>query len=375
MRTLLFAFAGLTLAASTGSAASGLAVPPGFGLATIAEVPAARELAVAPNGDLFVGTSSNRVYVIHDPDSASPRVARVFVTIDDAPVAGVAFGEGALYVGGQFHVWKVPYESGDQNARGDPVSIASVRTSGVARDHFTTTVAVDGGTLYASVGSSCDACDPDLDPTRATIQEMGLDGTGMHPKAVQIRNAIALAVNPDTHALWAGVAGQDALPHGRPFEIFDPVSLHPGVVEYGWPYCYDDHRDATRGHDCSKQTLPRVVFPAYDTPIGAIVYPLHAGGPHAFPERYRGGAFVTLHGSWHVPLVPPRVAFVPLRDDQPSRHVDWSNPDTQWSEFLGGFQADDGQRIGRPTGVAVGKSGDLFVADDLAGRVYRIRWH
>ena len=32
-----------------------------------------------------------------------------------------------------------------------------------------------------------------------------------------------------------------------------------------------------------------------------------------------------------------------------------------------------GSRIGRPTGVAVGPQGDLFVADDQTGNIYRIR--
>ena len=351
-----------------------LSVPPGFTIAAIADVPGARELAVAPNGDLFVGTSGDKVMVVTKPDSDAPDAPRTFAQIDDVPVAGVAVTTDAVYVGGQFHVWKIPYAGGDTRARSVPMTIAAVRTSGVARDHVTTTVAVNESTLYVSVGSSCDACDPDIDATRATIQEMRLDGSGMHPKAVHIRNAIALAIDPQTHALWAGVAGQDALPHGHPYEIFDPVTSHEGVVNYGWPYCYDDHTAAKAGVDCRAQTVPRVVFPAYDTPIGAVIYPERLDGAHAFPARFRGGAYVALHGSWHVPLVPPRVAFVRLNGDQPDHPVDWSNPNAQWSGFVEGFQRPDQSRSGRPTGVAVGRSGDLFVADDFAGRIYRVRW-
>jgi hypothetical protein len=95
-------------------------------------------------------------------------------------------------------------------------------------------VAVANKRLYTSVGSSCNNCDPDLDATRATIQQADLDGSGMTVKARHIRNAIALAANPATGTLWAGVAGQDELPHGHPYEMFDPVTLHPGVVDYGW---------------------------------------------------------------------------------------------------------------------------------------------
>jgi glucose/arabinose dehydrogenase len=65
--------------------------------------------------------------------------------------------------------------------------------------------------------------------------------------------------------------------------------------------------------------------------------------------------------------------FVPLRADEPLTAIDWSDPEKQWREFLGGFQNRNGSRNGRPTGVAVGPEGSLFVADDAAGVIYRIR--
>jgi glucose/arabinose dehydrogenase len=349
----------------------GLTVAPGFIIERIATVEQGRELAVAPNGDLFVGTSTNAVYIVADAQgTAAP--AKVFVQLDDHPVAGVTIAGDRMYLGAQFGVYELPYHSGDRTPSAQPHKIAAVRTSGVARDHVTTTVAVANKRLYASVGSSCNNCDPDLDATRATIQQMDLDGDGMTPKARRIRNAIALATNPQTGTLWAGVAGQDELPHGHPYEMFDPVTLHAGVADYGWPYCYENHQ-AVAGHDCSVQTVARVVMPAYETPIGAAFYPEHPSGAYAFPAPYRGGAFVALHGSWHQPPVPPRVVFIAMNGDAPKTAVDWNDPTTQWKEFVGGFQNARGQRIARPTGVAVGPDGSLFVSDDLDGGIYRIR--
>jgi glucose/arabinose dehydrogenase len=119
--------------------------------------------------------------------------------------------------------------------------------------------------------------------------------------------------------------------------------------------------------------VPRVVFPAYDTPIGAAFYPREGLGRYAFPAAYRGGAFVALHGSWHVPPVSPRVAFVPFKGADPARPVDWADPDAQWTEFLSGCQSADGSRTCRPTGVAVGTDGSLFVSEDENDSIYRIR--
>jgi glucose/arabinose dehydrogenase len=331
-------------------------------------VPRARELAVAPNGDLFVGTYGNAIYVVPDVEQNAGEVRR-FVTIDDAPVAGVFFAGDSLYAGGQFGVWRIPYRSGDREARAAPQKIAAVRPGG-GRSHSTTTVAVSKGTLYASVGSSCNACD-ETDPTRATIQAMTLEGKNMHARAVDIRNAIALAVQPNGD-LWAGVAGRDDLEHGHPYEIFDDVSAHADTPDYGWTKCYDD-RKPIGGASCANVVLPKVVFPAYDTPIGAVFYPADQKGPYAFPASYRGGAFVTLHGSWHQPPVPPRVAFVAFKNDEPAKALDWSHPDAQWTEFGGGCQGADGSRACRPTGVAVGTDGSLFVSDDYGGAIFRIR--
>jgi glucose/arabinose dehydrogenase len=363
----------LAIAATVASAAPTLTVPPGFTITRIATVPVARELAVAPNGDLFVGTSGGEIYIISHPDT-TPSAAHIFASFPDRPAAGVTFGPDTLYVGTQFGVWSIPYKDGDDKAAAQPRKIAMVRTSGRSSDHVTTSVAFSKNILYASVGSSCDACDTELDNTRATIQAMQPDGSGIHPVAVHIRNAIALATNPATGTVWLGAAGQDYLPDGHPYEIVDPFTLHAGVPNYGWPGCYEDHR-TDGSHDCHLMTVARVALPAYVTPIGMAIYPQVESGAHPFPAQYRGGIFIGVHGSWHRPLRAPRVVFVPLHGDEPSTPVAWGDPDRQWHEFVGGFQNADGERFGRPTGVAVGKDGDLYVADDFASAVYRVRYN
>jgi glucose/arabinose dehydrogenase len=353
----------------------------GFTLEQIATVPGARELAIAPNGDLFVGTLGRDVAIVPAAESEHPGAPQTFATFDDAPAAGVALGDDALYVGTQFGVYAVPYHLGDRHASGAPEKLFAVRTSGVTRDHRTTSLAVTGDTLYASVGSSCNACRPELDRTRASILRYDLLRSVQTDAAYNIRNAIALAIDPLTKELWAGVAGADDLPLGHPYEIFDAVTLHGVSVDYGWPACYENRRHVEKwSGDCANAAIPRVVFPAYETPIGAVFYPLEPRGAHAFPAEYRGGAFVTLHGSWHGPadglpgFIPPRVVFVPMHGDDPARDVDWSDPTTQWREFVGGYQeGGTSNRSGRPTGITVGPDGSLFLADDQSGAIYRIR--
>ncbi len=82
-----------------------------------------------------------------------------------------------------------------------------------------------GVRLEVGVGSSCNAC-AEVDPTRATVQAMNLDGSAMETKAKRFRNPIAMALD-DHGVVWAGGAGQDNLAQGHPYEFLDPVSTHP----------------------------------------------------------------------------------------------------------------------------------------------------
>ncbi len=356
--------------------------PRGFHVEQIASVQGARELAFAPNGDLFVGTRGSQVFII--PRAGfQPGTARVFATIDDAPVAGVDFASGALYVGSQHAVWKLAYRPGAMQPASSPQKLAALRggspPAGSDGDvHTTTSVAVTASHVYVSVGSSCNAC-VETDPTRATIGQ--LRGGHYAVIAKRIRNAIALAIDPASQDLWASDAGQDELPVPHPFEFVDDVLSHPAPVDYGWPFCYENHRRKPgTSQNCSAAAIPKVVFPAYETPVGAVFYPQHQRGRFAFPKRYAGGIFVTMHGSWHGPAQglagyrPPRVIFVAMNGDKPAKPVDWGDPTVQWSQFLWNYQGGGSiAREGRPTGIAVGPQGDLFVADDQSGAVYRVR--
>jgi len=355
--------------------------PQGFLVSQIAVVGGARELAALPNGDLIVGTSGGSIAIV--PNAESPGAAgtpATFATLPDSPAQGVAYGENFVFVATQHGVYRIPYTTGAQS--GTPSQIASVRTGSVAPNsdgdvHTTSSVAVTGSTLYVGVGSSCNAC-TEVDPTRATVQRMAIDGSAMTTQAKQWRNAIALATDPSTGTVWAGGAGQDDLPEYHPYEFMDAVSARTAPADYGWPECEEDHIAYTAGANCSSVVVPALDFPAYSTIIGAAFYPSSQGGTYAFPAAWRGGLFVSMHGSWHTgsngqPIDPPHVAFVPFSSGAPSHAVDWSNPSAQWNDFLTGFQASDGNRVARTTGVAVGPQGSLFVADDQNGWILRIR--
>jgi glucose/arabinose dehydrogenase len=384
----------LSVGCSAAASSAGTAAPldarftlaSGFYGERIATVEGARELAILPDGDLLVGTSGSSIYVIPDVESrGAAGEPRVFAKLGEGPAAGIASGPGgAVYAASNTTIWKIPYTAGASSATG-AVAIAHVRTGSVAPDsdgdvHRTTSVAATSTHLYASVGSSCNAC-VETDPTRATVQEMELDGSGMRTLATRTRNAIALAVDPVSQALWIGGAGQDGLAYGHPYEYLDsPTSHGTARVDYGWPACEENHRAYNAlgekpAPDCSAVIAPAIAFPAYATLIGATFYPAKKAGAYAFPRAYRGGLFVTSHGSWHCcPATPPRVYFVAMKGDRPAIAVNWSDPRAQGTPFLSGLgSTQSSSYLARPTGIAVGKQGSVFIADDQNGAIYGIR--
>ena len=154
-----------------------------------------RQLVMLPNGDLLVGTGggtanfgqSGKIEIVPNAEAAVPGAPTVFATLADGACAssagtntnGITFapanGGGTIFVGMECSVWKIPYVTGDRTASSAPVQFVRVRTGPVAPGsdgdvHHTTSVLYANGTLYVSVGSSCNAC-IETDPTRGVILE------------------------------------------------------------------------------------------------------------------------------------------------------------------------------------------------------------
>ncbi len=266
------------------STPSGLSLPSGFTLQTIAAIGGAREIAPLPNGDLIVGTSGSSIYIVPNAEAAAGAgAASVFASVNDAPDAGVAFLQSTctVYIATWHGIYATPYRDGDLTAE-RLTKIGAIRTASISPTtdgdvHRTTSIAAGTDALYVGVGSSCNAC-VETDPTRATIQRLGLDGSGMTTLARRIRNPIALAIAPLSGHLWVGDAGQDNLPSLHPYEFLDDVTSHGGVADYGWPDCEENHVAYVSGSNCSQTVAPLVELPAYSTIIGAAFYPAQPSG-------------------------------------------------------------------------------------------------
>ncbi|WP_372397449.1 PQQ-dependent sugar dehydrogenase [Azospirillum sp. HJ39] len=338
----------------------------------------ARNLLVLPNGDVLVARQRPGVLtLLRDADGdGRAELAQSWAEGFDQPF-GLAFHDGAVLVGDLHGVWRLPWTPGAERA-GERRRLTPDGAFGRRGGHATRSVAVapDGRHFYVGIGSEGNiGVEPE---PRATIQEFRIDGSGQRTYAAGLRNPVGLAFKPGTGDLYTVVNERDGLGDQLVPDYLTAVA--PGGF-YGWPYSYigaNPQPDlAGRRPDLVKAALvPGLLFQAHSAPLGLVF-----GDATHFPERYRMGAFVALHGSWNrARPTGYAVAFVPF-DKAP---FDKSRPTGTYETFVTGFRvapaagADSGdetpQAWGRPSGLAVTADGALLIAEDFSGSVWRVAY-
>jgi len=342
-----------------------LVVPAGFRIDIWAEDFAEpRNMVLAPNGDVFVADMSGlKVDVLRDTNGdALPDQRWTFADELNRPF-GIAFRGNHLYVGVEDAIVRFDYTAGQTAAKSDPVRIVSLPSGG----HATRNVIFnrDGSKMYVAVGSDSNVSDETDEPLRAAITEFNPDGSGKRTYGSGLRNPIGLAWNPADQALWTVVNERDGL--GDDLVPDYATHVQDGGF-YGWPFSYigqniEPRRKGDRPDLIAKAIVPSLLIEAHSAPITLAFY-----GGTMFPEPYRGGAFVTLHGSWNRTLrTGYKVVHIPFRNGQPAGGYD---------DFVIGWSPDpkDETVWGRPAGLLVLPDGSLLVTDDGAGVIWRVSY-
>jgi glucose/arabinose dehydrogenase len=357
-------------------------VPAGWTMSVWARVPKARLAVSAPDGSLLVSVPSSGQVVRIQPNGAG---ARPTVPLDglDQP-HGLAFSGSTLYVAESDQIDAYDYADGAAtNRRTVAAGLPDVRSPDLrgAYSHALKSVAVGrDGALYFSIGSTGNitADDRAADPPRATIMRIPPGGGPAAPFATGVRNGTGLAIGPDG-SVWTAVNNRDDVANPQTREVSpDYVNDHPPEAlarltpgrELGWPFCNPDGgpanlpfiRDVQTNADGSK--LDCTKLSPVEQSLGAHAAPLGMSfTENVLPAPYAEGALVGVHGSWNrEPPRAPEVAFFP-----------WQNGSLGNQQTLvGGFQAEDGTRWGRPVAAVTGPDGAVYITDDYADAVYRL---
>ncbi|HUZ12425.1 MAG TPA: sorbosone dehydrogenase family protein [Caulobacteraceae bacterium] len=352
-RSLLVLPDGDVLVAET----NGPAHPPPTGLRAIAE-----KLVMG-----MVGAdvpSPNRIILLRGrgPDGTA-QSRSVFLQGLNSPF-GMALVGDQLYVADTDALLRFPYVTGETRITAPAVKVADL-PAGPIDHHWTKTIAVarGGGALFVSIGSNSNIGENGMaaEKGRARVVEIDLAGGRIQPFATGLRNAVGLAVDPATGALWAAVNERDELGDHLPPDYLTDVRR--GAF-YGWPYSYWGRHVDPRVKPQRPDLVAAAVTPDYA--LGAHVAPLGLAFAHgaALGARFGDGAFVGEHGSWNRSVLSGyEVVFVAFANGRPA-----GKPQA----VLGGFLNRKGEAMGRPVGVAVDASGALLVADDVGGAVWRV---
>jgi len=346
------------------------AAPPGFRVSLYAgDLDNPRLIYVLPNEDVLVaesirGEDRGKIILFRDANKdGAPEVRETFIEGLNRPF-GMALAGSTFYVGNTDALLRFPYQTGQTRITAKGEKILDLPAGG----HYTRNVLAspDGSKLYVSVGSrtNVDEQNEDAkDPRRAAILEVNPDGSGMRVFASGLRNPVGLAWEPSTKALWTVVNERDGL--GDDLVPDYATSVRDGAF-YGWPYSYygqneDPRKKGERPDLVAKAIPPDFALGSHRAPLGLTFYE-----GTSFPQRYRGGAFIGLHGSWNRSrFVGYKVVFLPFQDGQPTGEV---------QDFLTGFIANEEESAvyGRPVGVTVLPDGSLLVADDGGNKVWRV---
>lgn len=403
-------------AGSGGSAAcpsGGLELPPGFCATVFADkLGHVRHLVVDSRGLVYANAAPDveddaapsGLIVLEDKDGdgKADRADRPFPA--QAGGTGIALWQDKLFVETHGSILRYALNPADGRPQGPAQTVVSdLPTTG---DHPAHAIAIAAdGSLFVNSGSATNACQaqnrqpgvagetPCAEKAlRAGIWKFRADAAGQRFTAAArfasgIRNAVGLTL--DSHGrIFATQHGRDQLHEnwgrlysarqGQELPAEELVEVVAGA-DYGWPECYFDPEQKRLvlapeyGGDggkavrqCAQRRAPVAAFPAHWAPNAVAIYE-----GTLFPAAYRGGAFIAFHGSWNRAPGPQEgfnVVFQPMRDGKAT------GPYVVFADGFAGPDKASGKALHRPTGLAVGPDGALFVADDAGGRIWRITY-
>ena len=318
--------------------------------------------------------------------------------------SGIALHGGYVYFSNASTILRASYHPGDTTIGPVETVIADLPNNG---NHRANNFVISGSTLYLNVGSATNSCqNPDRKPgvkgvdpcveleTRAGVWAFDADKVAQHMAdgtryATGMRNSVSLTVDPRDNTLWATMHGRDGLqapPVGQwtfsnEYGAENPAEQTNHITKganFGWPYCYFSTEekklvtspeyggDGKKTDRCGDKTQPSYWFPAHWAPNDMMFY-----SGKEFPAAYRSGAFIAFHGSWNRAPLPQqgfRVVFLPISGGKAGTHRDFA---TDFSS--NGGPGKDG-RVHRPTGLAQGTDGSLYIADDVGGTIYKVSY-
>jgi glucose/arabinose dehydrogenase len=370
---------------ASGREAPGLRAPDGFCVRKYSDVRVARVMALAPNGDLFVAAPQRAnatgisggpgsIVVLHDDQRDGVIEESVFAT-GLADVHGIVFDNDWLYFTNDRVVIRTPYTRGQRveaSARREFVigGLVSDGAGGMREDPLAARLSAGGRQTHGLARSVSGR----LFVTRGEYSSCSLGPGGV--RAVGTGEVYALGMRSLTRVLYGFRNPMYARCHfsrdlcvvaelgeDQTTGAIEKLLVIPGEEAwFGYPCCHQRGvgPQASAG-GCNDVRQEEVSIPLGDTPFG---FDWERG---RWPEPYRNGLFVALHGSFYTGnFGGSGVVYLPT---DPATGVPRRQSAVRFIEATNGQPT---PTLQRPTDVVFSPDGRMFVSDDYGGGVYMV---
>lgn len=324
-----------------------LKLPDGFSISIFAkDLDKQRAMAWDPAGNLLVSIpAQGRVVALPDKNSNGITDETINVIENLNRPHGLAFRcreKCELYIAETDQVAVYEYDKKNLTAT-NKRKIIDLPGGG---NHFTRTIIFTPDKLLISVGSTCNVC-AEEDWRRAKILMANYDGSDLKEFATGLRNSVFMTIHPTTGEIWATEMGRDLIGDDLPP---DEINIVEEGKNYGWPYCYGKKvHDNVRGR-CESTEPSFIDLPAHSAPLGL-----------AFHGQ---DLLVAYHGSWNR-SVPTGYKIARHKFDEMGNYKGAE-------DFIDGWLSKDGA-LGRPVDILPAADGSLYISDDKAGVIYRVK--
>ncbi|MCV6587704.1 MAG: PQQ-dependent sugar dehydrogenase [Marinobacterium sp.] len=330
-----------------------LRFPPGFKLEQVARVENARQMSLAADGSLFVGSrQAGKVYRLRDPDNDGHYEQQQVLLKGLAMPSGIAFHQGALYIADLNRILKLDNALAAQPG---PQLLLSDQLPDKKHHGWKYLKVGADRQLYFNIGAPCNVCLRE-DPRFATLARIPLNGGTVEVIARGVRNSVGFAWHPGDGALWFTDNGRDWLGDDRPDDELN--RLTQTGQHFGFPYIHGDNLPDPQFSQLPvpEHSPPRALLGPH---VAALGMTFSQQPPWAEPGET--SAFIALHGSWNrSEKVGYQVLKVRLKDNE----VISIRP------FIYGWL--QGQRhSGRPVDVLF-DGNSLLISDDHGDAIYRL---
>ena len=308
--------------------------------------------------------SADRVTLHRDTDGdGAADESHVFAAGLHSPFGMALIGDH-LYIANADALLRFPYQPGQTALTGSPETIVKL-PSGM-NHHWTKNIlaAPDNRSVFITVGSNSNVgeCGPEAEAGRAAIHRLDLESGELELYAHGLRNPNGMAIEPSTNMLWTVVNERDEL--GSDLVPDYATSVRKGDF-FGWPYVYFGDKPQPGLDPRWSDSHPLAKTPDYALGAHTASLDIEFSYASTLPEKWRGGLFVSQHGSWNrQPVSGYRVIYIPFENGV---------PDGEPREVVGGFLDADGNARGRPAGMALDATGALLIADDVGNVVWRVK--